>query len=139
MSAEKILVVDDSPVVVKALQVKLAASGFQVTTAADGGGALAAVRRDRPDLIVLDINFPPDVGHGGGIAWDGFLIMQWLGRIEEAKDIPIIVITGDKSERFRDQAKKSGARAYFTKPVDPKALIETIRQILPATPNPAAG
>lgn len=138
MRAEKILVVDDSPVVVKALQVKLAASGFQVTTAADGGGALAAVRRDRPDLIVLDINFPPDVGHGGGIAWDGFLIMQWLGRIEEAKDIPIIVITGDKSERFRDQAKKSGARAYFTKPVDPKALIETIRQILPATPNPGA-
>jgi CheY-like chemotaxis protein len=137
MSAGKILVVDDSIVVVKALQLKLAAAGYQVTTAMDGGGALAIVRKDRPDLIVLDINFPPDVSHGGGIAWDGFLIMQWLGRIEETKLIPIVVITGEKSDKFHSQAMKAGAKAFYTKPVDPNALIESIREILAATPKRA--
>ena len=137
MAAEKILVVDDSIVVVKALQLKLARAGLQVTTATDGSAALAAVRRERPDLIVLDINFPPDVGHGGGIAWDGFLIMQWLGRIEEAKDIPIVIITGQKSDSCREQAMKAGARAFLTKPVDHNALIGTIREILSAAPIPA--
>jgi len=130
MSAKKILVVDDSLVVVKALQLRLAAAGFEVTTATDGSGALASVRRDRPDLIILDIGFPPDVDHGGGVAWDGFLIMQWLGRIDEAKDIPVIIITGQASEAVEAQACKAGARAFCTKPVDAEALIGVIRQIL---------
>lgn len=130
MSAEKILVVDDSVVVVKALELKLAAAGYTVSTAVDGGGALSVIRQNRPDLIVLDINFPPDVDHGGGIAWDGFLIMQWLGRIEETKSIPIIVITGDKSDQCRDQALRLGARAFLSKPVDPNALVQSIQQTL---------
>lgn len=135
MSAEKILVVDDSLVVVKALELKLVAAGFQVATATDGSSALAAVRKERPDLIVLDINFPPDVAHGGGISWDGFLIMQWLGRIEEAKDIPVVIITGQNTEACQAQAMKAGAKAFLPKPVDPGALIAIIRQTLDNGPE----
>jgi CheY-like chemotaxis protein len=136
MNEEKILVVDDSLVVVKTLQLKLSAAGFQVTTALDGSEALAAVRRDRPDLIVLDINFPPDVTHGGGIAWDGFLLMQWLGRMEEGRDIPIVIITGQDPGQYRDRAAKLGARAFFTKPVDNDGLIEVIRETLALNAKP---
>lgn len=132
MSAKKLLVVDDSLVVVKALELKLKAAGFAVTTARDGGEALASVRRDRPDLIVLDINFPPDVSHGGGIAWDGFLIMQWLSRIDEVKEIPIIIITGQDSEKNREQATKYGARGFLSKPVNNDTLIKLIRETLEA-------
>jgi len=138
MSAGKILVVDDNPVVVKTLELKLKAAGFQVTPARDGGAALAAIRRDRPDLVVLDINFPPDVGHGGGISWDGMLLMQWLGRMEEAKDIPIVIITGENPDKYRDQAIKLGAKAFFTKPVANDELIALIRQTLVEAPSAGA-
>jgi CheY-like chemotaxis protein len=139
MNAKKILVVDDSFVVIKALQLKLTAAGFAVTTARDGGEALAALRRDRPDLIVLDLDFPPDVGRGGGIAWDGILIMQWIGRIDEGKDIPVIIVTGQDPAKYRDKVLKMGARAFFTKPINNAELIESIRKTLSAAdPSEAA-
>src|SRR5213594_4756279 len=79
-TAKKILIVDDSIVILKTLSMKLKSSGYQVLTAADGATAVSTVRRERPDLILLDITFPPDVAHGGGVAWDGFLIISWLQR-----------------------------------------------------------
>lgn len=135
MSAQKILIVDDSPVVLKALQLKIAAAGFNAFTALDGGEAIGIVRREKPDLILLDLSFPPDVAHGGGVAWDGFLIMQWLRRMDEGKTIPIIIITGQDPAKYQDQAMKLGATAFFTKPVDYTGLIDVIRQTLSGTPN----
>jgi len=130
MSATKIMIVDDSFVVRKALQLKLTQAGFDVRIAGDGGEALAALRSNRPDVLLLDIDFPPDVGHGGGIAWDGILIMQWIGRIEETKDIPVIIITGQDPAKFRDKVMKLGAKAFFTKPVNNEMLIKAIRETL---------
>lgn len=138
MSAKKILVVDDSAVVLKTLELKLKAAGFNVITACEGGEALTIIRRDRPDLILLDIDFPPDVSHGGGIAWNGILIMQWLGRIEEAKDIPVIIITGQDPEKYRGQAMKLGARGFFSKPVHHETLAQAIRKTLDLVVPPAA-
>ena len=57
----KILVVDDNPVVLKAFELKLKALGFTVLTATEGASAVSTARQQQPDLIVLDINFPPDV------------------------------------------------------------------------------
>ena len=85
MSKQKILVVDDNLVVVKTAELKLKQAGFEVLTAREGGDAVSKVRMERPDLIVLDIGFPPDVGNGGGVAWDGLIIMQWLRRLDEAR------------------------------------------------------
>src|SRR5689334_12871467 len=79
-TGKKILIVDDSLIILKTLSIKLKAAGYQVFTAVDGSEAVSTVRRERPHLILLDIGFPPDVGHGGGVAWDGFLIMTWLRR-----------------------------------------------------------
>ena len=138
MSANKILVVDDNPVVVKTIQMQLVKAGFAVVTALDGSEAISAVRREKPDLIVLDINFPPDVASGGGIPWDGFLIMQWLRRLDEAKNTPIIIVTGENPVKYRDQAMKLGATAFFTKPVDNEGLVEMVAQTLAETTKPAA-
>ena len=89
-----ILAVDDNAVVLKGLSVKLKSWGYDVATALDGPSAISMVRKKRPDLILMDVSFPPDVGHGGGVAWDGFLIMDWLRRMDQAKNIPFIIITG---------------------------------------------
>src|SRR5512136_2500361 len=118
MSRKKILVVDDNAVILKTISVKLAANGYNVVTAEDGGAAVSAVRREKPDLILLDISFPPDVAHGGGVAWDGFLIMNWLRRLEEGKNVPIIVITGGDPAKCKDKALAAGATGFFRKPVN---------------------
>ena len=57
----KVLIVDDNEVIIKTLSMKLKSSGYDVIAATDGSEAVSAARRDKPDLIVLDISFPPDV------------------------------------------------------------------------------
>jgi CheY-like chemotaxis protein len=149
MNGKRILVVDDSVVIRKATSMKLVANGYEVITAEDGGEAVAAVRRSKPDLILLDISFPPDVAHGGGVAWDGFLIMEWLRRLDEARGIPIVVITGGDPVKFKDRALAAGAVSFFHKPIDNDELLAVIRKVLeeksgsetttPKSPAPPAG
>jgi two-component system, OmpR family, KDP operon response regulator KdpE len=130
MNCKKILIVDDSAIILRALSMKLKSSGYDVLTAADGSEAVAAARQQKPDLILLDLSFPPDVGHGGGVPWDGFLIMDWIRRFEEAKNIPVIVITGGDPAKYKERALASGAVSYFQKPVDNDKLLAMIRQTL---------
>jgi two-component system cell cycle response regulator len=130
LNRKKIMVVDDSVVILKTLSMKLKASGYDVLTAEDGAVAVSTARRERPDLILLDLVFPPDVAHGGGVAWDGFLIMDWLKRMEEAKNIPIIIITGNKSEEFKARSMAAGAVGYFQKPLNNDELLAAIQQTL---------
>src|SRR5206468_6986947 len=92
-SPRRILVVDDNKVILQTTSAKLKAAGYEVLTAEDGGSAIRQARQLQPHLILLDLNFPADVGHGGGISWDGFLIMSWLRRTNEMEKVPVIVIT----------------------------------------------
>jgi CheY-like chemotaxis protein len=130
MNSKKILVVDDNAVIVKTLTLKLKSAGYDVLTAMDGSEAVSSARREKPDLILLDISFPPDVAHGGGVAWDGFRIIEWLHRIDEAKNIPIIVITGGDASKFKERSLAAGAIAFFQKPINNDELLETIGKTL---------
>ena len=130
MNSKKILVVDDNPVILETLFTKLKSAGYEVFTAEDGGRAVSIVRQARPDLILLDISFPPDVAHGGGVAWDGYLIMEWLRRLDEGRNIPTIVITGDEVAQHKGRALAAGAIACFQKPIDHEELLARIRETL---------
>lgn len=130
-AARKILVVDDDAVVVKALSLKLASKGFKVVTAMDAAEAMQAVRKETPDLLVLDITFPPDVG----VSWDGFRIVEWLRRLNEAQTIPVIIITGSDLEKYRSRANSIGAAALFQKPINYDDLVDTIRKTLDEWPG----
>lgn len=127
MNRKKILIVDDNEVILRTLSLKLQANKFEVLTAADGSDAVAAVRTQKPDLILLDIGFPPEVS---GVPWDGFLIIQWLRRLEEAKDTPIIVITVGEAAKYKDRALAAGAMAFFQKPINNDELLSTIGKAL---------
>jgi CheY-like chemotaxis protein len=131
----KILVADDNVVVLKTVAIKLKSAGYEVRTAMDGSTAISCVRRERPDLIILDINFPADVSRGGGIAWDGFLILDWLRRIDEVRDTPIIFITSGEPAKFRDKALSTGAVAFFQKPIDQDEMITVIRHTVGDPPE----
>ena len=132
MSHKKILIVDDSVVLLKSLSLLLLSKGYQVLTAEDGAAALSTVRREKPDLILLDINFPPDVAHGGTVSWDAFRIMDWLRRMEEAKGIPIILITGEEPAKNKDRCRAPDVAGFFRKPIDHEELLATIRRTLEA-------
>jgi len=140
VNRRKILVVDDDAIILRTLAFKLKSHGYDVCTALDGAAAVSTVRKEKPDLILLDISFPPDVGHGGGVAWDGFLIMDWLRRIEEARNTPIIIITGGDPVQLEKRSLDAGAVAFFRKPIDHEGLIDVIRRSLgeistPPTPG----
>jgi CheY-like chemotaxis protein len=128
---KKILVVDDNEIILKTVSLKLQGAGYQVITALDGSEAVAAARRETPDLILLDISFPPDVG---GVEWDGFRIMEWFHRLETAKKVPVIIITGGEDSKNKERAVASGAVAFFNKPIDHDDLIKVIRATLTEAP-----
>ena len=126
-SQKKILVVDDNEVILKTISLKLQGAGFQIITALDGSEAVAAARKETPDLILLDINFPPEVA---GVPWDGFRIMDWFQRLDPAKKIPIIIITGTEDVKIKERAASYGAVAFFHKPINHDDLLKVIRSML---------
>ena len=141
---KKILVVDDDQIILKTLTIALRCKGYQVLTAIDGPGAINIVSRDRPDLILLDLNFPPDAANIGGALQDGFFIIEWLRRMGEAGDIPIIIISGDKSAKYRRRVQAAKVVGFFPKPIDHAALVAAIRTTLgedvgDKPPGPAEG
>ncbi len=123
----KILVVDDNEVIIKTTTVRLTRAGFQVFTALDGAEAVALVRTEKPDLILLDLGFPPDLG---GVPWDGFRIMEWVRRVDESKKIPIIVITGGVGDKDKERALAGGAVAFLYKPLDYDELLKLVHAAL---------
>ena len=127
---KKILVVDDDQIILKTLSIALISNGYQVFTATDGPGAASIVAQERPDLILLDLLFPPDAANVGGALQDGFFIIEWLRRMGEAGDIPIIIISGDKSAKDKKNALATGAVGFFPKPIDRVALLAAIRATL---------
>jgi CheY-like chemotaxis protein len=134
LAGRKILVIDDNPVIQRALYFTLKACGYEVTAALSGPDAIACLHHNKPDLILLDIMFPADPEQGSTI-WDGFNILSWLQRMGHAGDIPCIIISGANPERYRERCFKAGVKGYFSKPLPIQDLMDAIRAVLtqPAT------
>ena len=96
--AKTILVVDDDLVIQKTVSAKLTRAGYRVLTATDGPAAITIVRVHRPDLILLDFNFPPDVSHGGVPSWDGLDILYWLRNLKGAEHTRFMLKKDDTSK-----------------------------------------
>src|SRR2546423_5031030 len=138
LTTKRILVVDDDVVFLKTISLKLRAAGYDVLTAVDGAGAVSIVRQLKPDLILLDLNFPPDVAHGGGDGWNGLLILSWLRRMSEAHQIPVIAITASDGADCHSKCRHAGVREVFLKPIDYEPLLSSIRKALNQEEPPRA-
>jgi CheY-like chemotaxis protein len=137
-SGKRVLVVDDDAVVRLATSTILRNRGFEVVTAADCSEAIGAVAEGRPDIILLDLTFPPDVSCGGTVSWDGLGLMRWLLGLKNAKGSRFIVITGSDSEEYQQRALRAGVSGFLRKPFDQECLLDTISQALNQAPgNPA--
>lgn len=126
---KKILVVDDTLVIRKVVEMKLKACGYQVLAAVDAASAMTAIKKEIPDLILLDIMFPPDPMEVG-MHWDGFGIIRWLQNMSEASHVPVIIISGTDPAKYRGRCLAAGATAYLHKPLNMDELIATVQSAL---------
>ena len=117
----KILVVDDDPLMLLACQHFLIGEGYQVLGATDGLSALEMARKERPDLIILDLMLPK---------LDGFEVCNMLKADEKFKAIKILMVTGRKDENTIETSKEAGADGYLTKGCSPQRLLEVIKRLL---------
>jgi DNA-binding NtrC family response regulator len=116
--ATKILVIDDDKTVVTIVAAVLRAAGYQVVSALDPVQGFMAFRREKPQLVVLDIMMPA----GGG--------MQLLEKLAAVGKVPVIVITGLTDANVEGEAKAAGAAGFLKKPVNPQALQELIEELV---------
>src|SRR5262249_45909785 len=96
--------------------------GFHLTEAENGEEALAAIAKQRPDLILMDIQLP---------VMDGFETMRRLKADPQLKTIPIIAVTSYALSGDEGKARAAGCDAYVTKPYSPRILLAKIREFLP--------
>ena len=121
MSRERILVVDDEEDLLELVNYNLSREGFRVECVATGEAALAAARKNLPDLIVLDLLLP---------SVDGLEICRRLKADEKTKHIPIIMLTAKSEEADMVSGLELGADDYMTKPFSPRVLLARVKAIL---------
>jgi CheY-like chemotaxis protein len=119
-----ILIVDDDPDMLQALQIRLKANGYDVHCAEDGIGAISEVRKHAPDLIVLDLGIP---------AGDGFVVLDTLKTNIDLSSIPVIVLSGRDRKANEERVLNAGAKAFLQKPVQTNEFLAVIRQALGET------
>jgi len=120
-SVPTVLVVDDSPTILKVVQLVLTKAGLEVRTAPDGEAGLAAAREQKPDLILLDFVMP---------RMNGYQVCRSLAQDESLSDVPVILMSakGDQvGERF---VKVMGIVDYITKPFSPEAITAVVHHSL---------
>lgn len=120
----RILVVDDEPQIRRTLRAALVPHGYEVTDARNGEEALEALRREQPDVVLLDMNMP---GMGG---------LETCRALRENSDVAILVLTVRDSEKDKVQALDAGADDYVTKPFSTPELLARIRAALRRLPVP---
>ncbi len=119
--SHRILVVDDDKNIVRLVQSYLEQAGMTVLTAYDGEQAQQVIRRERPDLIVLDLMLPKR---------DGWEITRWLRADEHLAAIPILMLTARVEDTDKILGLELGADDYLTKPFNPREVAARVRAIL---------
>ncbi len=114
---KKILVVDDEPHIVKYLTVFLKDCGYETCSASDGEEALEVLRREKPDLITLDLQMPNETGTR---------FYRNMTKDKEFKNLPVIVISGIPGRHLA----VSKPIAVFEKPIDRDALLDSIKKAI---------
>ena len=129
MGMKKILVVDDEPDIVELVTYNLRKEGFDVSSAFDGSEALAKIRKEKFDFVILDLMLP-------GI--QGMEICRVMRSDPHTKNIPIIMLTAKGEEIDKILGLEMGADDYMTKPFSPRELLARIKTVMRRTAEKTA-
>jgi DNA-binding response OmpR family regulator len=118
----KLLMIDDSPTVLKIMSMSLMANGYTVRTAATGAAGLALARQETPDLIILDINLP-DV--------NGLELLAQFKTDAVLGKVPVLLLSGQDTLERAAQGMQLGARGFLAKhSTSPKVMVQKLHEIL---------
>lgn len=118
---KKILVVDDETELVNMIKMRLEANNYEVILAYDGPEGLDKAKRDKPDLIILDLMLPK---------MDGYKVCAMLKHDQRYMKMPIIMLTARAGKEDEKLSQECGADAYIIKPFEPRALLDKIKELL---------
>ncbi len=118
---KKILIVEDEDLIAKVLSIRLEGLGYKVVTASDGEEGLDAARKERPDLVILDIGLP---------RLDGNTLCEVLKTDPATKGARIIMLTGKRLVGDMESAFSAGADLYVNKPYEWPRLLEHIKKLI---------
>ena len=121
--SQTILVVDDSPTIVKFVSFSLRNSGFEVVTASDGMDAIEKMSHlsDEVSLVITDLNMPN---------LDGYGLISTLRKNERYRDTPIIILTSVEGDEDRKRGMTVGANSYLVKPFKSALLLDEVDRFL---------
>ena len=117
----RILLIEDSPTEAAVLSQLLERNGHQVTTSGNAEDGIASCKRDKPDLVLMDVVLP---------GMNGFQATRALSREPATKAIPVLIVSTKGMETDRAWGMRQGARDYIVKPPSEDALIARIDQLL---------
>ena len=122
--AKRVLVVEDSEVIQRLIEVCLRPAGFEIEMRADGHAGLAAARELMPDLIILDVGLP---------GLDGWEVLSRLRADDSTKDLTVLILTAHAQDETKARANADGADAFLSKPFRPHDLRVVAQQLVEPT------
>src|SRR5262245_15503096 len=120
--SKRILIIEDQEDNRTIMRDLLSQAGYELIEAVDGGQGVELAKRERPDLILMDIQLP---------VLDGFEATRRIRAIEELKSVPIIAVTSYALSGDKARTRAAGCDAYVAKPFSPRALLAKVREFLP--------
>ncbi len=116
-----ILIVEDNELNMKLFHDLLSAQGHRIVQTADGATALEAARRERPDLILMDIQLPEI---------SGLEVTKWIKEDESLRHIPVVAVTAFAMKGDEEKIRDGGCEAYISKPISVPKFLATVNQFL---------
>jgi two-component system OmpR family response regulator/two-component system alkaline phosphatase synthesis response regulator PhoP len=120
-SEGRVLIVDDETAIRLICRLNLRSAGFDTLEASDGPSAIAVARAERPDLILLDVMLPK---------LDGWHVAEELAANDETREIPVLFLSARSESGDQVRGHGAGGVGYITKPFDPLAMTNTVRDVL---------
>lgn len=124
---KRVLVVEDSQVIQRLVEVCLRPAGFEVVLASDGPSGLQAALDDPPDLVILDVGLP---------GMDGWEVLSHIRADDRTRHVTVLVLTAHAQEETREKADRDGADAFLTKPFRPNELRSTALSLATSDRSP---
>ena len=121
--SRRILIVDDSESVRMIARLALREQGYDVVEATNGVEALKQLDAERVHLVISDVNMPE---------MDGITLLKQIKANARHKFTPIIMLTTEAGQDKKDEGRAAGAKAWITKPFQPKVLIDAVAKLMPA-------
>ena len=119
--AKKVLIVEDEPLIVKVLAIRLEGLGYKVASALDGEEGLDLVKKEKPDLVILDIGLPK---------LDGTTLCELIKTGPATKHIKVIMLTGKRLMGDMESSFSAGADFYVNKPYEWQRLLGHIKALI---------